>query len=425
MTYHRQNLPSSMAKKLHYKLARVVSRHDHLKLSFKHLKTQIEIGLLEAEDVFSSLAVPLMTLVGLKSGDMAKQGRSTTFFITTGSNSYRDKSEDMTADVDMMSNGERECEVHKLEEYTNKVIMAGQELIDKQKMQLMQLMRLLKQVEGSVNSSQNSMIQNIDNHKDSLRTFLQKAVTYVSTIQHSSHDEHAFNITLKLIKAIYDHVCKILSSVEGGVDNLINRLAEQMCQPMMEYVKSLKAEMTTGTCPRLLGKIEDMKKVMRDGRVELEQARKKVRLAEERKLEALSRLKESEENLKKMRQYMGLSTNDKNESTGHYSKNKLLAPVEDQAKEDKLFSVEGGVDNLINRLAEQMCQPMMAYVKSFKAEMTIGTCPRLLGTSEDMRKATRDERVELEQARKKVRLAEQRKLEAPSMLKKSEEKLKK
>ncbi|GJU35763.1 hypothetical protein Tco_1184117 [Tanacetum coccineum] len=88
MTYHRQNHPSSMAKKLHYKLARVVSRHDHLKLSFKHLKTQIEIGLLEAEDVFSSLAVPLMTL---------------------------DRSEDMTADVDMMSNGERECEVHKLE----------------------------------------------------------------------------------------------------------------------------------------------------------------------------------------------------------------------------------------------------------------------------------------------------------------------
>ncbi|GKC01259.1 hypothetical protein Tco_0987395 [Tanacetum coccineum] len=415
MTYHRQNHPSSMAKKLHYKLARVVSRHDHLKLSFKHLKTQIEIGLLEAEDVFSSLAVPLMTL---------------------------DRSEDMTADVDMMSNGERECEVHKLEDYTNRAIMAGQELINKQKMQLMQLMRLLKQVEGSVNSSQNSMNQTIDNHKDSLRAFLQKAVTYVSTIQQSSHDEHAFNITLKLLKAIYAHVCEILSSVEGGVDNLINRLAEQMCQPMMEYVKSFKAEMTTGTCPRLLGKLENMKKVTRDGRVELEQARKKVRLAEERKLEALSRLKESEENLKKMRQYMGLSTNDKNESTGHYSKNKLLAPVEDQAKEDKLlwellkkkqtsqqpqspfgpkalipvatgtkhykptmgqpsitripttrvygkqnpqplnFSVEGGVDNLINRLAEQTCQPMMAYVKSFKAEMTTGTCPRILGTLE-------------------------------------------
>ncbi|GKC76327.1 hypothetical protein Tco_1127101, partial [Tanacetum coccineum] len=67
--------------------------------------------------------------------------------------------------------------------------------------------------------------------------------------------------------------------------------------------------------------------------------------------------------------------------------------------------VEGGMDNLINRLAEQMCQSMMAYVKSFKAEMTTGTCPRILGTLEGMRKATRDERVELEQARKKIRLA--------------------
>ena len=209
------------------------------------------------------------------------------------------------------------------EDYTNRAIMAGQELIDKQKMQLMQLMRLLKQVEGSVNSSQNSMFQTIDNHKDSLRTFLQKAVTYVSAIQQSSHDEHAFNITLKLLKAIYDHVCEILSSVEGGVDNLINRLAEQMCQPMMEYVKSVKAEMTTGTCPRLVGTLENIRKVTRDGRLELEQARKKVRLSEERKLEALSKLKESEERLKKMRQYMGLSINDKKESTDHHSKNKV------------------------------------------------------------------------------------------------------
>ena len=107
------------------------------------------------------------------------------------------------------------------------------------------------------------------------------------------------------------------------MDNLINRLAEQMCQPMMEYVKSVKAEMTTGTCPRLVGTLENIRKVTRDGRVELEQARKKVRLAEERKLEALSKLKESEERLKKMRQYMGLSINDKKESTDHHSKNKV------------------------------------------------------------------------------------------------------
>lgn len=47
MTYHRCRSPS-MAK-LHYKVARVVSRHDHLKLSFQHLKTQIKIGLLEVQ----------------------------------------------------------------------------------------------------------------------------------------------------------------------------------------------------------------------------------------------------------------------------------------------------------------------------------------------------------------------------------------
>ncbi|GKE44439.1 hypothetical protein Tco_1471723 [Tanacetum coccineum] len=53
------------------------------------------------------------------------------------------------------------------EDYTYSAIMAGQELTGKQKMQLIQLLQLLKQVEGSVNSSRNSMLQTIDNHKDS------------------------------------------------------------------------------------------------------------------------------------------------------------------------------------------------------------------------------------------------------------------
>nr|GEW01000.1 cingulin like [Tanacetum cinerariifolium] len=70
MTYHRssrsQNLQQSSPSmaKLRLKLAQVASRHDQLKLSFNNLKSQIETGLFEAEDVLCSLAVPLVKIVG-------------------------------------------------------------------------------------------------------------------------------------------------------------------------------------------------------------------------------------------------------------------------------------------------------------------------------------------------------------------------
>ncbi|KAM0018691.1 hypothetical protein Hdeb2414_s0026g00676811 [Helianthus debilis subsp. tardiflorus] len=204
--------------------------------------------------------------------------------------------------------------------------MAGNELIHKQKLQLIQLVQLLKQVESCVNSSQKNMFQTIDNHKDRIHMFLRKAVAYISVTQQSSdssYDRHAFNITLKLLKAIYDHVTEALSSVEGGVDNLISRLTDEMCKPMIEYVKSYKAELTAGTCPQLLVALEDMRGVARDGRVELQQARKMVRVAEEKNAEVLSMLRESEERIKKMRQYLDAFTNDKKDTSGRYAKNKV------------------------------------------------------------------------------------------------------
>ncbi|KAJ0923716.1 hypothetical protein HanPSC8_Chr05g0219301 [Helianthus annuus] len=344
MTYRLRSRTTSQSPsmaKLHLKLARIISRQDQLKISFNHLKSQIKIGLLEAEDVFSSLAVPLMKLVGLKTAEMAEEGRSSTIFTKICSNYQSEFEDQIRVETPMsMSTANKECDLHKLEEdYTNNAIMAGNELIHKQKLQLIQLVQLLKQVESCVNSSQKNMFQTIDNHKDRIHMFLRKAVAYISATQQSSHDRHAFNITLKLLKAIYDHVTEALSSVEGGVDNLISRLTDEMCKPMIEYVKSYKAELTAGTCPQLLVALEDMRGVARDGRVELQQARKMVRVAEEKNAEVLSMLRESEERIKKMRQYLDAFTNDKKDTTGRYAKNKLLAPApqEDQTKDDKLL----------------------------------------------------------------------------------------
>ncbi|EYU24530.1 hypothetical protein MIMGU_mgv1a0244071mg, partial [Erythranthe guttata] len=60
------------------KLRRIVSSHEQLKIAFDQLHRQIRTGLLEAEDVFASLAIPLMNLVGLKTVEMAAEGRFST-----------------------------------------------------------------------------------------------------------------------------------------------------------------------------------------------------------------------------------------------------------------------------------------------------------------------------------------------------------
>ncbi|KAI3504518.1 hypothetical protein L1887_26048 [Cichorium endivia] len=341
MTYHRSRSrdlpPSPSMAKLHSKLSRIVSRHDQLKLSFSHLKSQIKIGLLEAEDVFSSLAVPLMKLVGLKSAEMADEGRSSTILMKISLHAQGTREDMIRVDKHKtLSTAETENSIHRLEleeEYTNSVMMAGKEMIQTQKSQLVELLQILKQVESCVNSSQKSMFQTIYDHKDSIETFIQKAASYVSVIQESSHDDRACTITLKLLKAIHEHVCAVLSSVGGSVENLVKKLSEQMGRPMMKYVKSFKAEMTEGTCHRLLIALEDMREVARDRRVELAQAREKVRAAEERTLQALRKLRESEERMKKM--------NERQESTRHYQGHKfwsqLLPPHDDATKDEKLL----------------------------------------------------------------------------------------
>uniref|UniRef100_A0A5B7BBA1 Myb-like domain-containing protein n=1 Tax=Davidia involucrata TaxID=16924 RepID=A0A5B7BBA1_DAVIN len=231
-------------------------------------------------------------------------------------------------------------QIPKLEEdsYTVKATMEGKELIQKQKLQLIQLVHLLRQIETQVNSSQNDILQTLADHRASIHKFFQRATAYISAIHHSGQNHGTFLITvLKLLQAIFNHVGVALESVEGGVEDLMHELAEQMCNPMVEYVKGLKTEMTSGTCPRLLAIVEEMGGAMRDGRLELEEARKKVRIAEEKKLEALNRLKESEERGRRMKEYLGLFLEAKKGSMEHSALHKLLGMGEDQAKDEKLL----------------------------------------------------------------------------------------
>lgn len=190
------------------------------------------------------------------------------------------------------------------ESYATRATIAGKELMDKQQTNLLQLVRLLRQIEFQVNSRQDDILGTLDSHRISLNKFFQKSVSHISALHSQNRD--IFLITLRLLREIFNNVNAILSSVEGGVEHLIQGLAEKMCIPMVEYVKGLKDDMRNGTCVRLLAMVEEMERMIRKGALELEEARKKIRVAEEGKTEAICKLKTIEERVRRMNEHLSL-----------------------------------------------------------------------------------------------------------------------
>ncbi|CAI9773688.1 unnamed protein product [Fraxinus pennsylvanica] len=355
---------------LRLKILQIVSGHEQLKMAFNQLNSQIKDSLRETEDVFTSLALPLMKLVGLKTVEMAEEGRFST--IITDTNRSHSQGcwsgsgiEELIRSVSAIKkwdncannmesfhkprlglsnttyNGmEQSGKKTQEESYTDRATTAGKELREKQKLQLMQLIHLLKQIEIQVNSSKNDILETLYVHQVSLKRFFHKAFTHVSAIHQSSRDNGMSLMMLTLLKASFDHVGAAVSSVEVGVDNLIRDLAEKMCNPMVEYVHALKGEFTTGTCTRLLTVVEEMDGAMRVRRLELQEARNRAVLAEKSRLELLRKLKESEEMVKKLKTHdiFLLEANRKpKENLIQQKCPKPLTVVEDQAKDDKLI----------------------------------------------------------------------------------------
>ncbi|XP_073057578.1 uncharacterized protein [Primulina eburnea] len=285
----RANLAASppFTEALQLKLSRILSSHQQLKIAFHRLNSQVAASLLEAEDVFASLAVPLTKLVGLKTVEMAAEGR----FNSVLTANDRSNSQD--------------------EHYLSRAMVASNDLKERQKQQLIRLIDLLRKIETQVNSSQKSIFQSLADHQASIQNFFLKALTYASSIHQSNQKNDLSLVMLKLLKVASDLVIGALGSVEVQVDDLIHELATHMCNPMVEYVNVLKVEMKYGTCSHLLEVVKEMDSVMIARKFELEEARKTVRLAELSRVEALSKLREMEETTQKMTLYPGLLINAK------------------------------------------------------------------------------------------------------------------
>ncbi|XP_058226511.1 uncharacterized protein LOC131335257 isoform X2 [Rhododendron vialii] len=334
--------PRPSTAELRSKLSTIFSRHEQMKVAFHHLKSQIKTGLLEAEDVFESLAIPLMRLVGLKTVEMAEEGRFSTIVTNTDSNTrgkWRNEIRLGKTQPCATDGGDEDHQIREVgvESYTTKATMASKELLQKQRLQLTQLVHLLRKIESQVNSSQDDILQNLADHQASIHKFFQRGIAYITAVHQTGQSNVTFLAALKLFKATFDRMDAALGSVERGIEDMMYQLAEQMCNPMVEYVKGLKAEMASGTCPHLLAIVEDMGGAMRNGKMELEEARKKVQIAEERNLEALCRLKESEERTRRMKEYLGYFLEAKKGSMEHKVPSQFLGMEEDRTKDERLL----------------------------------------------------------------------------------------
>ncbi|KAK9926513.1 hypothetical protein M0R45_023740 [Rubus argutus] len=341
MGSHRRSSETSSLAELRSKLRRVVCGHEQMKTAFHQLKSQIQFGLLQAEDVFASLAIPLMKLVGLKTVEMATEGRFTSFIIQTDtdSSSLHQSFGAGSGHSGRSGRPDRNRQCAKIEIYAAKAAVAGEIVIEKQKDQLIQLVRILKQIESQVNNRQSRMVQTLANRRLSLRKFFQRAIAYLSTVDRV--DQQGFQVAvLNLLQATFNEVGAVLGSVEADVEDLVGDLAEKMCEPMVEYVEGVKADLRNGTCLDLVGLVKEMARAARDSRAELEAARNKATVAEETSAEAMRRLREAEDNVRKLREclkFLPEPSKASTKGTKAFASHKILGLEKDQANDEKLL----------------------------------------------------------------------------------------
>ncbi|XP_042062492.1 uncharacterized protein LOC121806501 isoform X1 [Salvia splendens] len=313
--------PAPSLKDAQSKLFRIVCHHEQLKVSFEQLRSQIGAGLLEAEDVFVSLAIQLMKLVGLKTTEMAEERRFSTIV------SSFDSSQPQTVQVWTR----RKVQIHP-EDYMEKAMKAGNELMERQKLQIIHIIGILQNIEDQVNSSKKSIVQDLAECQSFISKLFRKASSVVSSAHQSGRSNDLAQVTQKVLKYTFNQVGLALGSVEVGVEDIITGLADQMCNPMCQYVHGLKAEMKTGACSYLLETVKEMHEVMQVRRLELEEAKSQTRYAEQSRIEALSMLTQSEETAKELMMSLRLLSDDR---TG--LEQEAVKVREDQAKDDGLM----------------------------------------------------------------------------------------
>ncbi|KAI3904226.1 hypothetical protein MKW92_053969 [Papaver armeniacum] len=312
---------------LRKKILKIVHHHGQLKTSFHALKSQIKTGLLDAGDVFNSLSIPLMKLVGLKTEEM-----------------------ELDFPANFLENWIvifNYLHLHE-ENYSERIRKARNEVTEKQRVQLQKLVHLLRKIEIHVNTRQDDILETLNRHSHSIHNIFQKSASYLTNVHRIARTNNdqcettaLIAMVLKLLRGIFEQMNSVTGSVEDGVKDLICELAEKMCKPMVDYVQEIKAEIATGgTLKKLLDVVGEMERVILDGRLKLEAVKKEAIIEKARKFEALSRLKESEEKRLALSELFGLLLKAKeNFKEPLLLQHKLLALEEDQIVDESIRSL--------------------------------------------------------------------------------------
>ncbi|KAI3855460.1 hypothetical protein MKX03_025418 [Papaver bracteatum] len=267
---------------LRKKLLKIVHHHGQLKTSFHALKSQIKTGLLDAGDVFNSLSIPLMKLVGLKTEEMAEEGRSSTFFVESDSTqlNFQHQRNVFVSERQSKSSfpAEERDQFHQMEKlvlkeeenYSERVRKARNEVMEKQRVQLQKLVHLLRKIEIHVNTRQDDILETLNRHSHSIHNIFQKSASYITNVHRIARTNNdqcettaLIAMVLKLLRGIFEQMNSVTGSVEDGVKDLICELAEKMCKPMVDYVQEIKAEIATGgTLKKLLDVVGEMERLL-------------------------------------------------------------------------------------------------------------------------------------------------------------------
>ncbi|KAI3896551.1 hypothetical protein MKW92_043220 [Papaver armeniacum] len=320
---------------LRTKMLKIVHHQRQLKTSFQNLKSHIKTGLLDAEDVFTSLSMPLMKLVGLKTEEMAEEGRSSNFYMESDSTQFNFQHPSISPFP-----AEERYQVEEEESYTENVRKARKEVMEKQRAQLQKLVHLLRKIEIHVNTRQDDILKTLNHHSNSIHRTFQKSASYLVNVHRVDqiNNNQLIVTVLRLLKGIFEQMNLVTRSVEDGVKDLIRELAEQMCIPMVDYVQEIKAEMAAGgTWKNLIDVVGEMDRVILDGRLKLEEVKKEARIEQARKFEALSRLNESEEKRLALNELFGFLLKAKeNSKEPVFLQHKLVALEKDQIVDESI-----------------------------------------------------------------------------------------
>ncbi|KMZ75004.1 hypothetical protein ZOSMA_11G00250 [Zostera marina] len=294
-----------MAESRRYeKFRQIVQRNENCKIAFCNLKSEIRIGLIEAREVFESLSIPLMKLIGAKEGEMSDEGRSSSVvfvppdildgnrlrnatFSASNRNTDHQKSDDLSRRNESFSNfdqHQKRSNDDELSNATTRLLSVCEELKESQDHHIRRVINLLRTTEFHVKTRHNSILETLEAHNASLRRFLQKSTNFFSTHPHTSPSTS--NLTSRIFRAVYEHSVSSLDAVSGDIEGLLECLTEKMCTPMVAYVKKLREDMES---------IQEMEATLATAMMEVERVKKRARIADEEKAEAFRLYKEYEE----------------------------------------------------------------------------------------------------------------------------------